>query len=359
MVKISNNLDVLRAIAVCYVVLDHSLKFFGYPVVMGVDMNWLGRLGVMFFFVHTCLVLMMSLERQHGKISTARFVGNFYLRRICRIYPLSILLVTIVVLFSIPSEKILGAFSLSLCVPTKTELLLNLALMQNLHASRDIIGVLWSLPSEVQMYLFLPFLFLAFARKGRLAPLFGIWCLGWVVARLLRPSDMYISQFIPGVMAYVILRRVKAPRFSEWLWPLFLAGLTMAFLAWRPSWGTGRLICLVLGLTLPHFKDITLPALNVAAHNIARYSYGIYLSHLFCLWFAFVFLKSTSTLLRSSVFVVLLIGVPVLLFHTIEDPFIRAGSMLAGGPFLPKRNARKDRISGRLVEGLEETASGL
>jgi peptidoglycan/LPS O-acetylase OafA/YrhL len=348
----------LRAIAVLFVVLDHSLKFFGHPLLFGIDVQWVGKLGVMFFFVHTCMVLMLSLERSDGKFRTLEFISNFYLRRIFRIYPLSIFAIVFVLIFSIPSAAIERRFFISQFTPSHKELLLNLMLMQN-HHGRSIIAVLWSLPFEVQMYVFLPFVFILFARRGKLAWLFVIWTLGWIVAYLARPHAIFIAHFIPGVIAYVILKRVRTPRIPGWAWPIFLGCLTLTFLAFRPSFITGGFACLLLGVVLPYFRDIRLKSLNLTTHNIAKYSYGVYLSHMFCLWFAFIHLWSQPILLRSFVFVSFLIGVPVLLFHLLEDPMIRVGATLGSRLFVGNGKERNESVANVQTEELEETASGL
>ena len=85
--KDSPNLDALRACAVGFVVLSHIPYFVGWE-----DPGWyrikaLGHLGVAMFFVHTTLVLMMSLER------SGHAAGPFLIRRFFRIFPLSMAVV--------------------------------------------------------------------------------------------------------------------------------------------------------------------------------------------------------------------------------------------------------------------------
>ena len=62
-----------------------------------------GRLGVLIFFVHTSLVLMLSMER--GKLRSKELYLNFYIRRIFRIYPLSIVAVLMVITFELPEHS--------------------------------------------------------------------------------------------------------------------------------------------------------------------------------------------------------------------------------------------------------------
>ena len=71
----NTNLNILRAIAVLAVLLYHCLQRFG------IELFSMGRFGVLIFFVHTALVLMMSLERLGGD----RMVTRFYTQRFFRI----------------------------------------------------------------------------------------------------------------------------------------------------------------------------------------------------------------------------------------------------------------------------------
>jgi len=76
-----------------------------------------------------------------------------------------------------------------------------------------------------------------------------------------------------------------------------------------------------------------------AIARIGVYSYGIYLSHLPILWFAVAGMGDRPVVLRAIVCVALLAAVPVLLYYTIEDPFIRLGAELARG-----RSAKRDTV---------------
>ena len=65
------NLDLLRAVAVLCVFLAHLFLFLiklqyvslaHHPELWDIFLNLVGHLGVLFFFVHTALVLMLSLD---------------------------------------------------------------------------------------------------------------------------------------------------------------------------------------------------------------------------------------------------------------------------------------------------------
>ena len=58
----------------------------------------LAQQGVLMFFIHTSLVLMMSLER----LGEVRTIQRFYVRRAFRIYPLAVLTVLIALLIRVP-----------------------------------------------------------------------------------------------------------------------------------------------------------------------------------------------------------------------------------------------------------------
>ncbi len=294
MSKDSRNLDLLRALAVMLVLFDHTMRFFGFEHFGGFAMSWLGGMGVSYFFVHTCLVLMLSLERLSGKSTGGALVCSFYLRRAFRIYPLSVFVITAVLVLGIPSRSISQGI-VNHYPATPGEIVSNLLLVQNLTFHHDILGVLWSLPLEVQMYLALPFLFL-FARRAPWTALLGLWVLAVPVAFWQPRTDLpgmarlnvlqYIPCFLPGVLAFAMTKRFR-PRLPAWLWPPALLVLTAASGAYQKFSGTW-VVCLALGCAIPFFAEVPRGWLSWVGHQVAKYSYGIYLGHLFCIWMAFV-----------------------------------------------------------------------
>lgn len=149
--KDSANLDVLRASAALFVLFAHLLQFVGIEYVAGMSVRWLGTMGVFFFFVHTSLVLMMSLERSQPYYPGWRQFAAFYLRRAFRIYPLTMFVVGAIALLRIPSG-IVDYRTIQGAPLTAGGVLSNLLLIQNLTLTQSILGPLWSLPIEIQMY---------------------------------------------------------------------------------------------------------------------------------------------------------------------------------------------------------------
>ena len=86
---VSANLDFLRAVAVLLVLAQHLGRRLYEDPSNGIATSHLGLFGVLIFFVHTSLVLMYSMER--GGLHGRGLLKDFYIRRIFRIYPLSIL----------------------------------------------------------------------------------------------------------------------------------------------------------------------------------------------------------------------------------------------------------------------------
>jgi peptidoglycan/LPS O-acetylase OafA/YrhL len=311
----------MRAVAVLLVVMDHMMGV--SPFAQSYDWWVLGRLGVLLFFVHTSLVLMASLERGGD---AAGWVGSFYLRRAFRIYPLAIVCILAVTALRLPT-----AF------PAKT-VVANLLLVQNLTTGTgDVIGVLWSLPIEVQMYLLLPFCFrVAQGSDRRMALLIaGFVALGLIVMLPL-PAVWRLSVFLfgpcftGGVLAYHLLRRARSAQIPAALWLPLLALVSGGVMLVHPTpervW-LGWAPCLVLGWLIPQVRELGRSALTRVAHRIAQYSYGIYLVHkpLLTLWRE----APAPSAVQWAGWVLSVIAVSGALYVVVESPMIRLGGRLA------------------------------
>lgn len=326
----SHNLDVLRALAVCFVVASHVLIEHTLTRLGVYHVQSLGTLGVLIFFVHTCLVLMQSLERQHGAMGRKSMALSFFVMRVFRIYPMSIVVVLIVSFV----ERLSSSGE-----PTLSTLVSNVLLVQNVTGAPSVTPVLWSLPYEVQMYLFLPGLFVLAQVAGRYA-----WC--WIVALWLSAVVLvllvwrtglnydlikFFPCFLPGVLAYSLRntsRRCSAATLFILVWSGVLAfpllvgiGMSATVLSW--------FFCLALGSLLPRCRELRWPLLHRVGATLARYSYGIYLVHVPVLHFAFQYCEGVSRIVSWILFVFGVMALSYLAYHGIEKPGIAYGRALA------------------------------
>jgi peptidoglycan/LPS O-acetylase OafA/YrhL len=275
----------------------------------------------------------MSIERT--SLSGWKLAVNFYVRRAFRIYPLSIFVVLAMVAFHIPAMP--NVVYAPVSMPT---LLANLGLVQNVTNAPYILGPLWSLPWEVQMYAVIPFIFLAL-RSRPAAAAWQLW-LGVLIVRLL---GLILHIKLLGLLAYApcflvgatIWRRSgEPPRFRGGWFPLLViaAGATYAIArqvaGYQPIFIAAYAASLVLGLGLPLFQDLPESFLTRNCHYVAKYSYGVYLSHVPLMWIVRVPMAGANLFLRAAFLTVTSVAVPVLFFHLLEDPLIRAGKRLAG-----------------------------
>ncbi len=325
----STNLDFLRANAVLMVLVFHVPGFFGIRWVGPFDLEAMGHLGVLLFFVHTCFVLMLSLERQQAKFGRQRFFLIFMVRRCFRIYPLSLLTVAVIALFKLPLAG--QPWSMHWSPMSGREILSNLLLVQNVTGSTSIPAPLWSLPFEMQMYLILPALFLLTRRlKSALKLAVGCLLLTGVVLVWIHSGHgynlQYVPCFLPGILAYKLSLRPGLGwpfrGFAALLWSS--VGVFMMLGTLQAAW----IVCFTLGAAIPQFAEMHSSWLRHASHLIARYSYGIYLTHYFCIWLAFVKLQSLPRVGQCLVFVATVWLVPVFLYHFLELPLTNAGKKL-------------------------------
>jgi len=350
-------LDLLRTLAVSLVFLGH-LSITG--TVHHIGLEGVAHFGVLLFFVHTALVLMMSMERM--SLSGPGLYRSFLVRRFFRIYPLSVLCVLVMVGLRIPS----AAWRPNYQWAGWPAFISNLLLAQNLTHSPSVDIVLWSLPFEMQMYMVLPLLFLLALRFRGLRTMVWAWLAATGVAALeyaVRPDlaavpgapgkysvCYYFPCFLAGVFAWRLMRTCK-PRLPGWSWAVCLAGLVIAWrvgLALRgyspgplrafqlvEAGNTGLdmltewLFCAVTGLAIPWFAQLQCGWLNWIGKRIARYSYGIYLWHMPVLWLCFARFHTGSTAVSGALAVLLTGLVAVVLYHGLEAPAINLGKRIA------------------------------
>lgn len=332
----SANLDALRSIAVLLVFFSHVFITLGVGQILGLPVSEFGRSGVLLFFVHTSLVLMMSMQRM-GLGAGWRDSAVFYIRRFFRIYPLSIVCILVMLLFRVPAEPIVPFH-----MPTAGGAAANLLLVMNISEHKPILGPLWSLPYEVQMYLVLPLLYLFVRRHQsirRLLVLMAISAAGALVERAVmgRSSILQFGPcFISGVLSYqCILKQRREPTLPSFTWPMTVFALATFYVVLvklshtRSDVPPGWAMCLTLGFLIPLWREIASPAFGRVVKEIAKYSYGIYLFHNPIIWLSLVVLGSWPAPLRWSVLVAGMIVVPFAAFHLVESPMIDRGKDIA------------------------------
>ena len=315
------NLDFIRAIAVLLVVTSHTLIYSGHLAIVG----WAGTTGVGIFFVHTTLVLMMSLERDPH-------LWRFYIRRAFRIYPLWLVVLFLYLTLHVPMSPAFVPHFISYTPRSLAELLAQIFLTFDFNYGAAVVCASWSLPIELQMYIVLPALFYLALRMPRIWPLLLIDAAA--IAFDLHRFHMEVTNlpmafpyFVPGVIAYLLYKR-KLAIVPAWLLPIWIFALVVAayeFGNYRNLW----YFCLVLGLSLPLFRQLSALPLLRATHLIARYSYGIYLCHAFAIVIAVHYLTGHSMVLRVAAYIAVIVAAPVAFYHLLERPMILLGSSIA------------------------------
>jgi len=345
----SANLDVLRSIAVLLVFACH---FSGMLTGGGArySLIWrIGRLGVLIFFVHTCLVLMWSLDRSQP--GARHLFSAFYVRRAFRIYPLSIVFVLFALVFDTRWNPV------NLC----QSLTLTQYIFFKGHVTiPPLVTPLWSLPLEVEMYVALPCLYLIFRNRSILSLAF-FW-ISTVVLSFFQPRLgegfeilKYVPCFLGGIMAWRLIRSGARPRLPAWTWPAGIAAASVfALTATEKSlFFSISALGMCLGLLIPQFHELTWPPITRAAKIVARYSYGIYLAHFPIMSYVmqsryywperiFHYLPPMIAIPHFAkpidfVLVTTLTAVAsFVLYHAIEEPGIRLGHRLARKILLAK-----------------------
>lgn len=371
------NLDLLRALAVLSVVAAHlwrqgvAFHLFAYDLRIDLLQRNLSFTGVMFFFVHTCLVLMISMHRAPA----ARLGRSFLIRRAFRIYPLCWATIVLSLVTGLTDEPA-GSFH----VLGWPGVAVNVLLVHNIvRGYVSVIGPLWSLDWEVQMYLVLPLFFLVLRRFDRLIIVFGIWAGSALLAVAATQPAMprafhgaiFPPMFIGGMVAYKLLERQAAGPRRRALpaggWPLFVLGLfalqvwLMGARSYESPQGAGldAGICITLALAIPAFRELRAGWIVRPAQQIAKYSYSVYLLHIPALIFVLSYLPGLPLAMKVIVFLALTTVLSFISFHVIEDPLIRLGKRLAQRVQAPLISGSPEQIPSSVAPfALMATGSG-
>jgi peptidoglycan/LPS O-acetylase OafA/YrhL len=335
------NLDILRTVAVLLVFATHY-----YDILNGAGATWtlawhLGQLGVLMFFVHTSLVLMWSLER--AKIHGCEGALSFYVRRAMRIYPLSVAFVTFAYFCDARWQPV--------------NLWQSLTLTQYMHLKEaatfpPTVTPLWSLPLEIEMYLVLPFLFLVFRHRPLryLITLCGLSLLAGYYLPNYGPEFTifrYVPCFLGGVISWRLMIQKDYRRLPGLIWPFAIAAVASVWIGSKPGdlefciglFGT------LLGVAITLFYDTQQAWIVAACKIVARYSYGIYLSHFPIMVYVLSgdgngknrrfrmippmpVIRHFGRPIDAVLIITFTVAASVVLYHGIEEPGIRLGRLM-------------------------------
>jgi peptidoglycan/LPS O-acetylase OafA/YrhL len=295
----SPQLDALRAFAVAGVILHHYMQqpALGIFAIAGVKLFF-----VLSGFLITRLLLVARHNVDSGRQRRIAALGNFYARRVLRIFPLYYLVVAISAIVDLPPARELLPWLLSYTL--------------NFHMARlgnyvDHFAHFWTLAVEEQFYLVWPWLILFAPRAALLPSVLGLIALAPVyrlygvvtdlneIALFVSPLASLDSLGMGALLALVGAGEYPSTRLTSWCWerlavPACLAVTIVLYLmAFHSPWWRGGLVAFDLVLAMLFARligSVARQRLRGRAGAVlecrplvylGKISYGIYVYHAF------------------------------------------------------------------------------
>lgn len=289
-----DDIQILRAIAIIFVVLYHAQLPFLKSGFLGVDI----------FFVISGYLIGGIVIKETAQVKFS--FQKFYLRRAWRLLPAAYITFLLSILLSplfLTDIELKDVFWQVISALTFTS---NIVLWQQAgyfggDASLKPLLHTWSLAIEEQFYIFLPPLLVALKGKTRFAAIAGLALLSFVLAIILRESASAAFYLLPtrawellvGVVVANVTQNhgpIRTPNFFYFLSFLFI--LVIPFFdifAFHPG-PQAALLCLAVAIILasqPH--NFTVSGMNIILY-IGTISYSVYLVH----WPLFAFFNNMN-----------------------------------------------------------------
>ncbi|GAA3402952.1 acyltransferase family protein [Paenibacillus hodogayensis] len=321
-------LDMLRGIAALAVMIEHMGErlFPGFVYFISTYFQ-MGQFGVVLFFLSSGFIIPDSLER-------SKRLKFFWVKRFFRLYPLY--------WFNLGVAVMLYYFYIHPAdMPSISTILANVTMVQKFLGKPDIIGLYWTLSTEMLFYLIcsilffigmfrrtvtIVFVFYILALVASASPIVGIRIPGWgmffnlftmfIGTIMYRYYQKKISGkvfFVVFGFSFLLILAVCYNVFWEDNDPKYLG--THSFLPMLSAW-TIAYVLFFLNLSI---KSIKSPKILLFLGMI---SYSIYLMHALIIE---IIPKLDSELLTFIIWVGATLGVATLTYFAIERPFISIG----------------------------------